>query len=140
MVAIVSMELSEYGMNGMNGRDCVRYYVFMCVLYVCVCDDNNQQGCVPSKALLKCAKVAHHVTKQMKEYGLQLQNADGTPHNDSTGVKVGVDFNAVMTRMRRIRCLHVLCCIYCIITLLWLYDGATNGTCACVCVCKTNEY
>lgn len=49
-------------------------------------------GCVPSKALLSCAKVAHQTTKKYAaKYGVDAKQ-------DSV-----VDFGAVMTRMRQIR-------------------------------------
>ncbi len=47
-------------------------------------------GCVPSKALLKCAKVAH-TARHAAEYGVKV------------GGDVTVDFGAVMERMRRLR-------------------------------------
>lgn len=46
-------------------------------------------GCVPSKALLRCAHVAHSA-RQAHEYGVRVES-------------VAVDFPAVMERMRRLR-------------------------------------
>lgn len=47
-------------------------------------------GCVPSKALIKCAKMAHYA-RHMSNYGVKIEG------------KVEVEFDKVMERMRKIR-------------------------------------
>ena len=51
-------------------------------------------GCIPSKVLMKCAKVIENAVHHGREYGLNVIN-----HK--------VDFPAIMRRMRRIRCVCV---------------------------------
>jgi pyruvate/2-oxoglutarate dehydrogenase complex dihydrolipoamide dehydrogenase (E3) component len=58
-------------------------------------------GCVPSKALLKCAKVVREARKaaaKNNEYGVHF-----TRQGDQVEVEVAVDFGKVMERMRRLR-------------------------------------
>src|SRR5437867_6641912 len=47
-------------------------------------------GCIPSKALLRNAELAHIFTKEAKEYGIQV---DGT---------VNLDYGAAFTRSRKV--------------------------------------
>ena len=87
--------------------------------------DCTNFGCVPSKALIKCASVAHTV-RNAADYGIEFE-ADGNDDNDSNNddhggrrvdrsdcggdkggksgaqVHVKVNFRKVMQRMRRIR-------------------------------------
>jgi len=52
-------------------------------------------GCVPSKALLACAKHAHMAThSHCKSYGINIKGGDAS---------TSVDFSHVMTRMRKLR-------------------------------------
>ena len=60
--------------------------------------DCLNMGCVPSKALLRAAKVAHLV-RRSGDYGIRLRNVDG---DDNSGA-VDIDFPAVMSRLRRLR-------------------------------------
>jgi len=58
-------------------------------------------GCVPSKALLRCAKLvreARKVAVQNNEYGISFTNSDNDHPLDVT-----VDFPKVMERMRKLR-------------------------------------
>ena len=52
--------------------------------------DCLNNGCVPSKAFLKCANVAHSA-KNAAEYGIEIEG------------EVKVDFPKIMERMRKIR-------------------------------------
>lgn len=51
----------------------------------------NKSGCVPSKALISCAK-AFHDLKNLKQFGISLPEGEAT-----------IDFGRVMERMREIR-------------------------------------
>ena len=53
-------------------------------------------GCVPSKALLRAAKLAYQVTRKCDEFGIEIENG-----NDNSKIKV--NFGRVMERMREIR-------------------------------------
>ena len=60
--------------------------------------DCLNMGCVPSKALLKCAKTAATV-RRAGDYGVRVNGLDA----DALAAAVEVDFGAVMARMRRLR-------------------------------------
>ena len=69
-------------------------------------------GCVPSKALLRCAKLireARKVTKENNEFGITFghkhNNAAASidDNNDGQQIEVQVDFPKIMERMRKLR-------------------------------------
>jgi len=53
--------------------------------------DCLNSGCVPSKALLKSARVAHMITKRAKEFGIEIEG------------EININFPQIMERMRRLR-------------------------------------
>ena len=58
--------------------------------------DCLNHGCIPSKALLKCAKVIENSVYRGNEFGLKFVNHE-------------IDFPAIMQRMRRIRYVSLFC-------------------------------
>lgn len=63
-------------------------------------------GCVPSKALLRCAKLIREARKAARagnEYGVSFRAKDGEGGSKPAEVEVAVDFPRIMQRMRRLR-------------------------------------
>ncbi|KAL7533335.1 hypothetical protein ACHAWF_004457 [Thalassiosira exigua] len=70
--------------------------------------DCLNSGCVPSKALLRCAKLIREARKAAapdNEFGVSFRQApsDDAPMGKKVEVRVSVDFPTIMRRMRRLR-------------------------------------
>ncbi len=64
-------------------------------------------GCVPSKALLRCAKLIREVrkvaTERDNEFGIYFSSTTSTSSSADGDVKLSINFSQIMRRMRQLR-------------------------------------